>query len=421
MAQVASGSGGSKPSPSMMAHARLPKTSRMGSSCPPAREHSGDAVPLLYQERLGAPSCYRSDARPSRVRRGAPRARPPRLGFQTGSLLRPVLCNSCEMVIFDGLYCFGSSICRLRVIPAGQGRSRVVIATDLTDSPGPSVCNAFEALVAAVSREFGEYPTRWLLHYPELEAGDESSQWSEAIPQQDGPDWRPAIGRREAESISGCDLSGFDAEAVTVAELAGDCTLFAGLASAPEPERLPGEYMRAVPVSALPFAHGPFRCPHKERFDEIAGFYEGADADDADDATVVGAHWFLTLAADDFERCEYHDRDWSQIAAASVAVLEAIGPQGSREDMRASCARQKLSADDGQALLSLFADPIIWTPGSSTLTNGQHRTCALRAAGAEFCVVDTGGHLPPWVYPATPNAAASALLAAYWTKRAARE
>jgi hypothetical protein len=273
-------------------------------------------------------------------------------------------------------------------------------------------------LIAAVSREFGEHPTRWLLHYPGLEAGDESSQWSEAIPRQDSPDWRPDIGRRGAESISECDLSGFDAEAETIAELAGDCTLLSGLACGPEPERLPGEYMRAVPVSALPFAHGPFRCTHDERFKEIAGFYEGADIDDA---TVVGAHWFLTLSADDFERCEYHERDWSQIAAASVAVLEAIGPQGSRDEMWAACAKQKLSPDDGRAFLSLFVDPIIWTPGSLSLTNGQHRTCALRAAGAELCVVDTSGYKAPSVYPATPDAAASALLAAYWAKRAARE
>lgn len=157
--------------------------------------------------------------------------------------------------------------------------------------------------------------------------------------------------------------------------------------------------MRAVP-SVLPFAHDPFRCAHDERFNEIAGFYEGADIEDA---TVVGAHWFLTLSADDFERCEYHERDWSQIAAASVAVLEAIGPQGSRDEMRTACAKQKLPPADGRALLSLSVDPIIWTPGSLSLTNGQHRSCALRAAGAELCVVDTSGHEAPSVYLRLPT------------------
>lgn len=322
------------------------------------------------------------------------------------------------MFVFDGLYCFGSSVCRLRVVPAQQDRSRVVIATDLTDSPGSSICNDFEGLAAAVSKDFGECATRWLLHYPGLEIGDEPSQWSEAMPQQDRPDFRPNMGRSEAESISGCDLSGFDAEAATLAELAGDCTVLAKLACGPEPERLPGQYMRAVPVAALPFTHGPFRCPHEKRFHKIADLYKGTDTEDM---PVVGAHWFLTLSAEDFGGCEYHERDWARIASASVAVLEAIGPQGSREHIRAACAEQELSPADGRTLLRLFADPIIWHPGSLTLTNGQHRTCALRAAGAEFCAVDTSGYKAPSTYPATPNAAASALLAAYWTARAARE
>lgn len=98
----------------------------------------------------------------------------------------------------------------------------------------------------------------------------------------------------------------------------------------------------------------------------------------------------------------------SPLVVASVAVLEAIGPQGSREDMRAACAEQELSPADGRALLSLFADPIIWHPRSPTLTNGQHRTCALRAAGAEFCALDTSGYEAPSTYPAYPKAAASA-------------
>jgi hypothetical protein len=103
-----------------------------------------------------------------------------------------------------------------------------------------------------------------------------------------------------------------------------------------------------------------------------------------------------------------------------MAVLDAIGPHGNHEDIQAACAKQELSAADGRALLSLFTDPIIWTPGSLMLINGQHRTCALREAGAEFCAVDTEGYGAPSAYPASPNAAASALLASYWTAQASR-
>jgi hypothetical protein len=320
------------------------------------------------------------------------------------------------MWIFDGPYCFGSSICRLRVSAAQSQHPRVVVATDLADSPGPSVCNAFETLVAAVSKNFGEESTRWLLHSPEFESLDSDiSAWIEATPGPNGPKWRPDVSREEAEAISGHDLPGVDTEPATVVQLAGEGTLLAGLACAPEPERLPGEYMRAVPVAALPFPHSPFRCPHEKRFDEIACFYSG------DDPTVAGAHWFLTLASEDFKQCSYHERDWQKIADASLAVLDAIGPQGSRDDVRAACAEQNLSSEDFKALGDLFADPIIWTPGAPELTNGQHRTCALRAAGAEFCVVDTSGHAAPSSYAASPRAAASTALAVHWATMASRE
>lgn len=74
--------------------------------------------------------------------------------------------NLLLMLSFDGLYCFGRSVCRLRVLPSDDGSPRVVLATHLDDAPGASIVNDFEVLVASVVSEFGEQPTRWLLHFP---------------------------------------------------------------------------------------------------------------------------------------------------------------------------------------------------------------------------------------------------------------
>ena len=320
------------------------------------------------------------------------------------------------MLWFDGLHCFGNqSICRLRIVSATDDASRIVIATHLADSPGASISNDFEALVAGVCADFGEQPTRWLLHFPapdEPPTPDELT-WIEGVPDGDEPRWLH-LSRTEAEALTGLDLSSAETEASTIAEIAGDRGLLRGLAQAPEPERHPGEYLRVVSVTALPFAHGPFRCPHKARFAELSRGYDGTDR------TVVGAHWYLTLTPEQFAECPFHAGNWRAVAEASVNVLESLTVEGTHDDVAAACAAQNLPAQDAEWLRSLFAEPIDWTPGSSTLTNGQHRSCALRAAGAEQCVVDTSGYAPPQSNPVSSLAAASAALAAYWAKRTAR-
>jgi hypothetical protein len=318
------------------------------------------------------------------------------------------------MLLYDGLHCFGQrSICRLRVLRM-DGAPRVVIATHLEDSPGASITNDFEALVASVSAGFGEEPTRWLLHYPQPDGkpGLMSLAWTEGIPGPDVCEWR-RLDRTEAEAISGLDLSNAEIEPATVIALAGESDLLRELAQTPEPERLPGEHLQAVPVSALPFPHGPFRCPHKQRFSEIGRFYEDASG------TVVGAHWYLTLTSDDFAACSFHACDWLRVANASVDVLESLSADATYDDLIAACSAQGLPKAEAEGLHSLFAHPIDWTPGSPTLTNGQHRSCALRAAGAERCVVDTAGYWTDESDSASAEAAASASLASYWAHRAA--
>jgi hypothetical protein len=321
------------------------------------------------------------------------------------------------MLLFDGLHSFGRSVCRLRVLTPDGDSPRVVVATHLADGPGASVVNDFEVLIASVVSDFGEQPTRWLLHCPapERPPDPDDPSWIEgSLDGEPGsePEWRN-ISRVEAEAITDLDLSTADTEPATIVALAPDRELLQELAQTPEPERLPGEYLRAVPVTALPFPHGAFRCPHHQRFLGLARLYDDLDR------TVAGAHWYLTLTSDDFAQCPFHQCDWRKVADISVAILESLTPTATHDDLMVACAAQALPKQEVEGLLSLFTFPIDWTPDSPTVTNGQHRLCALRAAGAERCVVDTNGQRPYGTPPASVEAAACAALASYWIRRTA--
>jgi hypothetical protein len=278
--------------------------------------------------------------------------------------------------------------------------------------------NDLEVLVASVASDFGEQPTRWLLHFPapERPPNPDDLSWTEAsFSSETGsePEWRK-ISRVEAEAISGLDLSTADTEPATIVALASDRELWRELALAPEPERLPGEHLRVLPVTALPFPHGPFRCPHNQRFLHLARTYDDLER------TVVGAHWYLTLSSEDFAQCPFHQCDWRKVADTSVAILDSLATNATHDDLVAACSEQALLKQELEGLLSLFTFPIDWTPGSPTVTNGQHRLCALRAAGAEQCVVDTDGQGLHGTPATSVGAAACAALASYWIGRTAR-
>lgn len=101
----------------------------------------------------------------------------------------------------------------------------------------------------------------------------------------------------------------------------------------------------------------------------------------------------------------------------SVAVFESLAPDATKWDLIAACERQDLPAGDMKGLLSMFVFPIDWTPGAQSVTNGQHRSCALRAAGAQRCVVDTTGYPFYETASGAVESAASALLASHWIAR----
>jgi hypothetical protein len=167
---------------------------------------------------------------------------------------------------------------------------------------------------------------------------------------------------------------------------------------------LPGERFRAVPVTAFPFAHEPSNCKHHERFCELTRACQNAPAG------VIGARWYLTLASADFAACEFHNANWLSIARASVSALQAAGPRATWDDLLRTCDEQQLPEAEQNWLFTLFSEPLDWIPGETGVTNGQHRLCALRAAGAEFVAADTSGHPPPRSRHENARAAALAVI-----------
>jgi hypothetical protein len=144
-----------------------------------------------------------------------------------------------------------------------------------------------------------------------------------------------------------------------------------------------------VRVDALPYAHQPYQCRHAGRFDAAAGGPEHLHW--TEHAVAQGRLFYESLTPADFKSCHYHRADWHKIALASIHVL-AIGPDGAGDFLaacRAVIKHRRLRRRDQGWLISLFTEPIDWHPGLVTVTNGQHRICALRAAGAAECVVRT--------------------------------
>lgn len=140
--------------------------------------------------------------------------------------------------------------------------------------------------------------------------------------------------------------------------------------------------LTTVRVEDLPVPHHLFKCRYADRSGELIELYE-------DDPARAGKEFLASLTDEEAARCGYHQADWRKIASLSVAVLARMQEGQQREKaIKAISRRFKLSHRDELELLILFADPISWGFDTDELGNGQHRVCALKKAGAEFCIVE---------------------------------
>lgn len=137
--------------------------------------------------------------------------------------------------------------------------------------------------------------------------------------------------------------------------------------------------MRSVPLSALPWPHGQSKC----RMGRIAAAHQHAVPDEqaAHAAAFLSPEGRQAMAS-----CPYHQPDWSRlvhILQESLDHADGVDPELAKHP-----EYHQLSRDEKRALYSLMSEPIDCNDRDQSLTNGQHRLCALRAAGVLQCPVN---------------------------------
>jgi hypothetical protein len=308
--------------------------------------------------------------------------------------------------VFDDIFAFSHrAICHLRIYRVGEGL--VALAVELEDNNGSSVTNSAEDLADRVKTVFGR-PFRLYAAF-----GDEPFNGWIRIHYDGGQraTFDTNIAHAEIEALLAMSLPVPTNQ--TVAATGGDHHPLVALARGEEESPSMLSEMGVVAVADLPWAHNPARCANRERFTDISRLYDDRDPRLP---SAAGAHFFLTLGPEQFDDCRYHRFDWAAIAEASIALLDQLPEGADHDDVIALAQETELADDDRRELVWLFGDPIIWTPGAPSVTNGQHRTCALKAAGAARCVALTRETFRSTAEPGDPRRRAQSVLASYWAR-----
>jgi len=141
-----------------------------------------------------------------------------------------------------------------------------------------------------------------------------------------------------------------------------------------------------VKTAALPTAHNPSGCPRYEHYEAIL---EGLPVigwkDHFEREQEAARLWIESMAPEDFAACETHQADWKRIADAAVAAVRRYGSHPTDDELEGEFHRFHLSEADADWGATLFFDPISVRHGM--YESGQHRACAIRAAGADELVI----------------------------------
>ena len=320
----------------------------------------------------------------------------------------------CELtLIFSDLFPYAErSIAWLQVFRT-RGSSAVVLVTEPEDNPGQSCVNAAERLRKDVLRAFpGLGDVQIFVRF--LEAA-RAPGWIKLVPATHGMEYqRVSVGEVEDLCPGAAQLS-WDIRDHSCAALGGPRHPLLALIPAPEPPHNPVDDLAVVAVADLPWTHNPSRCPHLDRFRTIESLYP----EEQWTPPVVGAQWFLTLSEQDLEQCDHHSPDWLTVAAASVEIFEGLDATATLDTIPELVTARLGNTPEAERCLSLFYEPITWRHCHTRVGDGQHRICALKAAGAPFCVVDTGGDRFGDAVAGEPARRASAEIAQFWARRAA--
>lgn len=287
----------------------------------------------------------------------------------------------------------------------------IALVLEPRDNPGRSAVNAAETLVASLHRVFAGFgDLRTFVRWVDDPRGP---GWTELVMENQTVDF-VRYTAQEVDDLVGAESSELAAQGATCADLAGKDHPLLALIPPPEVPRNPLDDLRVIAVADLPWPHNPSRCGFAARFNHLEELYPSGPHTDP----AVGAHWFLTLSESDFSSCPYHKGDWERVSEAAVDILRTL-EQGATLDDAVDAAYQAFGESvEGHWCESLFRDPIVCGPREPSVTNGQHRACALRASGAHLCVVDADGMYVPEPIIGDPVRRAAAELAAFWARQA---
>ena len=316
-------------------------------------------------------------------------------------------------LLFQNLFAYSNgSLAWVRVYRCGQDDA-VALVLDPTDNPGASANNAAEQLLADLDRAFPSLGAfRVFVRFPEDTRGD---CWIEILEQVERIDFTRHTAN-EVEDLLGLPID-LELGDPTCAGLGGEHHPLLTLIPPPEEDVDRFERVAVVAIADLPWAHNPGSCLWKPRFEELEAFYPPSRRH----RPALGAHWYLTLSGSDFSACRYHEGDWKQIAAVAVEVFEdAHSDGGGMDDVLDAIGNAFGESIEGSWCASLFTDPIVWQPGHPSITNGQHRTCALKASGAPFCVVDVYDAFLDEPVAADPRRRAAAEVSSFWLRQASQ-
>jgi len=315
-------------------------------------------------------------------------------------------------LLFKDLFTYDRrSIAWLRIFRLETGEG-VAVVVEPDDNPGASSVNAAESLLRDLRRAFpGLQPLRVFVNFPHDPRGP---GWTELSDSDDGIVFkrRPVGALMTLVGVS--PVAGGEVDEATCAFFGGEQHPLLGLIPPPD---LPRERLRdlcVIAVADLPWPHNPSGCKWSKRFERVEALYSSSGHPDP----AVGAQWFLTLTDDELAACSYHRADWLRIAEVSVGVFRSLANDATLEDAVAAVEAELGESAEGRWCSSLFLDPIVCRPKGRSVTNGQHRACALRASGAPVCVVDVGDEYVGEPRPADPWRRAAGDIAAFWAKYA---
>jgi hypothetical protein len=286
-------------------------------------------------------------------------------------------------LVFDDLFVYAErSIASVQIHNVGNGV--IGLVTEPCDNPGQSSINAAEYLHRRLHEVFADLGE--IRIFVRMLLDPERHVWTELLAAGDGMAFRRDVPAVEVESLCPDAASlEWGMEDFSCAALGGSGHPLLQLVPPPEPEYRPLAGLTVVAVADLPWGHNPSRCAHSDRFRAIAAQYP----DERRTPPAVGAQWFVSLTDEEFQACEYHGVDWVAVAATSVEILETVDAGATNEDIIEEISARLGDTPEAQWCLTLFSEPIVCRLDGTSVTNGQHRTCALKAAGAPFCVVDT--------------------------------